>query len=269
MNISQFAFDWSLLGAPLLAGLLVVSTHVVLGRKVLERGIIFIDITIAQIAALGVIVAGTVGLAPMEGGSWQTQAAAGLAALLGSALLAWTERRLRHVQEALIGSLYVIAASAALLVLSRNPHGAEHMQELLAGQILWIGFGQLWPVLALYALVLAAWFAWAQHRAAAFYFLFALTVMASVQLVGVYLVFATLILPALASYGLSERSGLALGYGLGAAGYALGLWLSVPFDMPAGPLVVCTLAVLALATSLVRFAVSRRRDPVGSGPQGP
>jgi zinc/manganese transport system permease protein len=257
MDAGGFSFDWSLLGAPLAAGLLVVSTHVVLGRKVLERGIIFIDITIAQIAALGVIVASTLGLTPQEGVGWGSQIAAGVAALLGSGLLAWTELRLRAVQEALIGSLYVIAASAALLVLSRNPHGAEHMQELLAGQILWLRFDQLWPTLALYAIVLSLWWGWARRHAAAFYFLFALTVMASVQLVGVYLVFATLILPALAAHGLGERGGLALGYSLGALGYALGLWLSVPFDLPAGPLVVCVLALLALATALLRWARAR------------
>jgi zinc/manganese transport system permease protein len=258
MDPASLGFDWSLLGAPLLAGLLVVSTHVLLGRRVLERGIIFIDITIAQVAALGVIVASAVGLAPEEGGGWATQVAAGTAALLASLLLAWTERRLRHVQEALIGSLYVIAASAALVVLSHNPHGAEHMQELLAGQILWIGYGQLWPPLVLYLFVLASWFLWARQRPAAFYFLFALTVMASVQLVGVYLVFASLILPALASHGMTDRPGLALGYALGAAGYGIGLWLSVPFDMPAGPLIVCTLATLALVTAVARLALARR-----------
>jgi zinc/manganese transport system permease protein len=253
----NFAFDFSLLGAPLLAGLLVASTHVVLGRRVLERGIIFIDISIAQVAALGSILAATWGLAPSEGGGWQGQVAAGVAALLASGLLAWTEKRLRFVQEALIGSLYVIAASVALLVLANNPHGAEHMQELLAGQILWVGYGQLWPVLGLYALILALWFAWARRVPAAFYFLFALTVMASVQLVGVYLVFATLILPALAAHGLRERTGLPLGWAVGGAGYALGLWLSVPFDLPAGPLIVCMLASLALLSSLVRWARSR------------
>src|SRR5260221_7114628 len=105
MDPSSFRFDWSLMGAPLLAGLLVVSTHVLLGRRVLERGIIFIDITIAQIAALGTIVASTLGWTPMEGGGIGSQVAAGTAALLGSALLAWTEHRLRFVQEAIIGSL--------------------------------------------------------------------------------------------------------------------------------------------------------------------
>jgi zinc/manganese transport system permease protein len=252
MNPSDLAFDWSLLGAPLLAGLLVASTHVVLGRKVLERGIIFIDISIAQVAALGSIIGATLGFAPAEGGGWQGQVAAGLAALLASGLLAWTERRLRFVQEALIGSLYIVAASVALLVLASNPHGAEHMQELLAGQILWIGYAQVWPVAVLYAGILAVWFLWAHRQPAAFYFLFAFTVMASVQLVGVYLVFATLILPALASHGLEERRGLALAYAVGAAGYAVGLWLSVPLDLPAGPLIVCTLAALALLAASAR-----------------
>ena len=252
MTLENLGFDSSLLGAPLVAGLLVASTHVVLGRKVLERGIIFIDISIAQVAALGSIVGATLGLTPPEGGGWQGQIAAGIAALLASGLLAWTERRLRFVQEALIGSLYVIAASAALLVLASNPHGAEHMQELLAGQILWIGFTQVWPVATLYAGILAVWFLWARRQPAAFYFLFAFTVMASVQLVGVYLVFATLILPALAAHGMPERAGLAVGYAVGAAGYALGLWLSVPLDLPAGPLIVCVLAALALLTAIGR-----------------
>ena len=252
MTLENLGFDSSLLGAPLVAGLLVASTHVVLGRKVLERGIIFIDISIAQVAALGSIVGATLGLTPPEGGGWQGQIAAGIAALLASGLLAWTERRLRFVQEALIGSLYVIAASAALLVLASNPHGAEHMQELLAGQILWIGFTQVWPVATLYAGILAVWFLWARRQPAAFYFLFAFTVMASVQLVGVYLVFATLILPALAAHGMPERAGLAVGYAVGAAGYALCLWLSVPLDLPAGPLIVCVLAALALLTAIGR-----------------
>lgn len=252
MSLADFAFNWSLLGPPLLAGLLVVSTHVLLGRKVLERGIIFIDLTIAQVAALGVILVGAIGWAPDEGNDWRTQVAAGVAALLAAALLTWTERRFRKVQEALIGSLYVLAASVAILVLTDNPHGAEHMQELLTGQILWVGYGALMPVAGLYSAILAAWFFWAHKRPALFYFLFAITVTASVQLVGVYLVFASLILPALASFGLNDRRGLLLGYGVGAAGYCLGLWLSVPFDFPAGPFIVVMLASLALLAALMR-----------------
>ena len=252
MSPTDLHFDWSLLGSPLLAGLLVVSTHVLLGRKVLERGIIFIDLTIAQVAALGVIIAGAVGFAPDEGSGWRAQVAAGIAALLAAALLTWTERHFRKLQEALIGSLYVLAASIAMLVLTGNPHGAEHMQELLAGQILWTRFAQLWPVALLYAAALAVWFLWARARPAAFYFLFAVVVTASVQLVGVYLVFATLILPALATHGLDDHRGLPLGYAIGAGGYALGLWLSVPFDFPAGPFIVVCLASLVLITATAR-----------------
>ena len=145
-----------------------------------------------------------------------------------------------------------LLANLAILVLSGNPHGAEHMQELLAGQILWTSVAQLWPVAGLYAAVLAIWFLWARTRPAAFYFLFAVVVTASVQLVGVYLVFATLILPAIATHGLGERRGLPLGYAIGAGGYALGLWLSVPFDFPAGPFIMVALASLVLITATVR-----------------
>jgi zinc/manganese transport system permease protein len=246
----SFVFDWSILGAPLLAGLVVIATHVALGREVLRRGIIFIDLTVAQVAAVGVILAEMLQFSGEQG--WKVQVAAGIAALLAAGLLAWTEQRWPQLQEALIGSLYVVAACAAILLLAHNPHGHEHLAELLAGQILWVNLPQVWPVAALSAFVLAAWFLGGQRRGWIFYFLFAITVMASVQLVGVFLVFASLILPALASSGLPERRGPIVGWGLGAAGYALGLWLSVPLDLPAGPMIVCTLAVLALLTAGMR-----------------
>lgn len=250
----ELSFDWSLLGPPMLAGLLVASTHVLLGRRVLERGIIFIDLTIAQVAALGVILAGLHG----DEGGLATQFAAAAAALAAAALLTWTERRFRHLQEALIGSLYVLSASVAVLLLAHDPHGSEHMQELLAGQILWVSTAQLWPVAILYAVLLALWFALLRTRPAGFYFLFALAITASVQLVGVYLVFATLILPAIAAAGLGEKRGLLLGYALAGSAYALGLWLSVPFDLPAGPAIVVTLAGLVVGTGIVRGILGRQ-----------
>lgn len=261
MKAADFVFDWSLLGPPLLAGLLVASTHVPLGRRVLERGIVFIDLTIAQVAALGAIIATM--LTGDEGGGLTTQLAAGAAALMAAGLLTWTERRFRSLQEALIGSLYVLSACVALLVLSRNPHGAEHMQELLAGQVLWVDLGQLWPALVLYVPVLAALALGAARRPGVFYLMFALVVTASVQLVGVYLVFATLILPAIATTGMDGPRGLGAGYALAVAGYALGLWLSVPVDLPAGPLVVCVLALLVIAMLVLRA------PPSPSGAAGP
>lgn len=243
------SFDWSVLGAPLLAGLVVAAVHVPLGRRVLERGIIFIDLTIAQVAALGAVLGE---LWHVGGDGWASHLPDAAAAFAAAGLLAWTARRFPDVQEALIGTLFVVAASAAVLAVAHSPHGGEHLDELLSGQILWVNPGEVAAVAAVFAPLLAVWALWGRHREWAFYFLFAIAVVASVRVIGVFLVFATLILPALAAHGLPGRRGLALGYAVAAAGYLVGLWLSVPLDLPAGPLIVCTLAALALLTAVAR-----------------
>src|ERR1051326_59512 len=133
MTEEGLAFDWSLLAPPLLAGLVVCATHILFGREVLKRGIIFIDLTIAQVAALGAIALDATGLDPH---GWQMQIAAGIAALAAAGVLSWAGKKFGEVQEALIGSLYVVAACVAILLLAHNPHGGEHLTELLAGQIL-------------------------------------------------------------------------------------------------------------------------------------
>lgn len=231
-----------------LAGLLVLATHVPLGQLVLERGIVFIDLAIAQAAGLGVVAANAMGWEPH---GWSVQVSAVAAALLSAAFLLLTERRLGALQEAVIGAVFVVAASAELIVLSFNPHGAEHLKDLLVGQILWVDPTQLVPVAAIYAAVLAAFFAFDLRRQRAlFYLLFAVAITASVQLVGIFLVFASLILPALAASGVSPRWRLAFGYGVGLAGYALGLLSSALWDAPTGAAIVCTLAfVTAVATA--------------------
>lgn len=246
--------DWNLLAAPFAAGLLVLATHVPLGVEVLRRGIIFIDLAIAQVAALGVIAAHLLEWdaptgAVMAHGLGVQFAAAG-AALAAAALLTWTERRWPDIQEALIGLLFVVAASLGILLLANNPHGGEHLKELLAGQILWVGWRPLLPVAVLYALLLGLWFgARARLNAMGFYLLFALAVTASVQLVGVYLVFASLIAPAVATRLLGRRR-LAAAYAIGTAGYACGLALSAVFDVPAGAAIVCCLGAGALLSLL-------------------
>lgn len=237
------ALDMQVLGPPLLAGLLVTATHIPLGREVLQRGIIFIDLAVAQIVGLGVIAAATFGWASS---GWATQAAAAASAIGGALLLHWSERRWPQIQEALIGSTFVLAATGGLLLLAGNPHGAEHLQNLLTGQILWVALGPLRQVAILYALILLLWFGLRQQGRLRFYLLFALTVTASVQLVGVYLVFATLIIPALATRRLGLRAGLAAGYALGACAYLCGLVLSALTDLPAGPLIVWVLALFGL-----------------------
>jgi zinc/manganese transport system permease protein len=232
--------DFLIFWPALVAGLLVTATHVPLGIQVLNRGIVFIDLAVAQIAGLGVILGDWFGF-QHHGPAVQVFALG--AALAGALLLNWTERRWAEVQEAIIGVIFVLAANAAILLLAANPQGAEHLKDLLAGQILWVGAGDLAVVALTSAAILALWW-WLKPRL--FYVLFACAVTVSVQLVGIYLVFATLIIPALASRQL-RRARLAAGYLLGALGYAVGLALSAVTDLPAGPLVVCTLTVLGIA----------------------
>ncbi|MEO8523790.1 MAG: metal ABC transporter permease [Caldimonas sp.] len=243
------ALDWGILGPALIAGLLVLATHVPMGMQVLDRGIVFIDLAIAQIAGLGVIAADTFGLP--EGGI-AVQVSAVCAALLGAWLLTWTERRAPQQQEALIGVMFILAACAGILMLSGNPHGGEHLKDLLVGQILWVNTTQLMWLGGLSALLLAAlWLGWVERLGRfGFYAAFALAVTASVQLVGVYLVFSSLIIPALATRAHARRRRYGIAYAVGALGYAIGLALSALFDLPSGAVIVWTLAACALVGAL-------------------
>ena len=240
------ALDWGILGPAFIAGLLVLATHVPLGQQVLDRGIVFIDLAIAQIAGLGVIAAMSFGLP--EGGV-AVQVAAVLAALLGAWLLTWTEARAPQQQEALIGVMFILAACGGILLLAGNPHGGEHLKELLVGQILWVNTTQLiWLAGILALILLALWQGWVQRLGRfGFYAVFAVAVTASVQLVGVYLVFASLIMPALATRAHHDERRHLTGYGIGALGYALGLAASALFDLPSGAVIVWALAASALA----------------------
>ena len=246
------AFDWSLLRYPLLAGLVVLVTHVIFGREVLARGIIFIDLTIAQVAAFGAVIAETISvdLAP-----WKIQCAGGVAALIAAGALIFSERRWPHLQEALIGCLYVLTASASILVLANNPHGAEHFSSLLAGQILWVTPAQLVPISIVSGVALLVWIVVRSISRALFYPVFAITVTASVQLVGVYLVFASLILPALAAQGVRGKRGYVIAYGVGLTGYLSGLLGSVSFDLPTGPLIVCALGAATLVAAALKALI--------------
>jgi zinc/manganese transport system permease protein len=237
-------FDFMIVLPAFVAGLLVLATHIPLGAQVLKRGIVFIDLAIAQIAALGVIVASAADFDPH---GWTIQVAAGVAAVLGALLLTWTEKRWPDVQEAQIGVLFVLAATAGLLLLAHNPHGGEHLQDLLAGQILWVSYDQL-AMPALGAVLILALLALFRNRLGrlGFYLVFALAVTASVQLVGVYLVFATLIVPSLAVRHYPESRKLPFAYLVGIGGYAAGLVLSVILDLPSGALIVWCLALLAM-----------------------
>jgi zinc/manganese transport system permease protein len=240
----------------LLAGALVSLSHVPLGQQVLRRGIVFIDLAIAQVAALGVILGQAAGL-ELQG--WMTQVAAVVAALLGALLLTWTERKRPEVQEALIGVLFVLASTAQILLLANDPHGGEELRDLLAGQILWVSGEQLVRAAVLTAVFLAVWFRWrTRFGHAGFYVLFALMVTMSVQLVGVYLVFTTLIVPAVATYRHAASRQLLLGYGVAIVSYLVGLGASVVTDLPSSAVIVWAMAVIAVLVHVT----ARGRAPV-------
>lgn len=245
--------DWTIVGPAFGAGLLVLSTHLPLGTEVLKRGIIFIDLAIAQIAGLGVIAAHSMDWDP---NGLEVQAAAVSAALLAALGLNWTERRWPKNQEPLIGILFILAATGGILLLAGNPHGSEHLKELLVGQILWSTWSGLAPVAALYVLVLGVWFSARQRFGIlGFYLTFAVVVTASVQIVGIYLVFASLIIPALATAGLTRGKRLVVGYAIGGLSYFVGIVLSALLDLPTGAIIVWTMAAVAVLTG---FALSTK-----------
>jgi len=246
------AIDFSILLPAFAAGLLVTATHVPLGTQVLSRGIVFIDLAIAQVAGLGVIAAHSFG---MELQGWKTQVAAVFAALLGALLLTWTEKKRPEVQEALIGVLFVLASTAQILLLANNPHGGEELKDLLAGQILWVSTEQLVRAAVLTAVFVVVWFRWRERIGTiGFYVLFAVMVTMSVQLVGVYLVFTTLIVPALATYRHGRSRQLAIGYLLAIASYLAGLAVSLVTDLPSSPVIVWAMAVLGILVHLTARA---------------
>ena len=249
--MSDVALQFSILWPALLAGLLVLATHVPLGQQVLSRGVVFIDLAIAQVAGLGVTLADAFGY---ETSGWQVQVAAVSAALAGSVLLTMTDRLWPEVQEALIGVLFVLAACVELLVLANNPHGGEHLKDLLVGQILFVTPKTLIPVAILYALALTVWFGLRGRLGHfGFYVLFALVVTQSVQLVGIYLVFASLIIPALASKRFATSWKLSGAYLVGIIGYFGGIVASSLLDLPTGAMIVVTLcSTFALSVLLIR-----------------
>jgi zinc/manganese transport system permease protein len=155
------------------------------------------------------------------------------------------------VQEALIGILFVLASTAQILLLANDPHGGENLKDLLAGQILWVSTGQLIRTAVLTAVFALVWFKWRERMGRiGFYVLFAIVVTASVQLVGVYLVFTSLIVPAVATYRHSPKRQLTIGYALAIGSYLAGLGVSLITDLPSSPVIVWVMGILGLLVHL-------------------
>lgn len=225
-----------------LAGLLVLGSHVALGRQVLSRGIIFIDLAVAQAAATGTLASL---LLVHDTPLWLQQLCAISAAGLMAAALNLLEKVAADIQEALIGASFVVLASLAVLLVSHDPRGGEHLHNLLSGQILWVDTTQLWLLAGASAIAMAGMLL-ARRPLFAFYLPLAIAVTAAVQAVGVYLVFASLIFPALAIRKLHGRGGWYRGMLCGVLGYIGGLLASMQWDLPSGPAVVVALALSAL-----------------------
>ncbi|HPF77803.1 MAG TPA: metal ABC transporter permease [Alphaproteobacteria bacterium] len=232
-----------LLAPAFFAGLVVASTHVPLGQEVLKRGIIFIDLAIAQIAALGVVVGSVIFHAEDSIFSFIM---ALIFALGGSGIFSWLEKKAPKFQEPFIGCAFVISASVILLLLAGDPHGGEEVEGLLAGQILWVGWHQVGITALVYAAILFFWIGFQEKRAVIFYILFPVMITLSVQLVGVYLVFASLIFPALAVVRINHYKVIS-GVLISVFAYFLGLLSSYLFDLPAGPAIVVSLALTGIA----------------------
>lgn len=241
-----------LLWPAICASILVIATHIPLGVQVLSRGIIFIDLTIAQVAGLGaylvLILAGE-----NTPAVWVQLGAVSLA--LGAAWgLVALERLSTQLQEPLIGVVFVLAATATILLAHGDPHGGQHLTDLLSGQILWVSATQLKFAGIGTFVILVAMYVLRANRFA-FYSLFAVAITISVQLVGIYLVFTTLIIPALVVSGFTRTKKWVTAYTLAITSYVIGVLSSAWLDLPTGPLIVWSLAVTG---TIVRLVMSRQ-----------
>jgi zinc/manganese transport system permease protein len=269
---------WPLAALVLLPGLLVYF-----GLHVVERGIIFVDLALAQVAALGICVAIALGAHP--GHDALPYVLSLVFTLLGAGLFAWSRfDHPRVPQESIIGIIYVVAAAASTLVLSHSAEGDEALKNLLVGNVLLVTRGEVLRTFALFAVIavlhaflrkkfLMLTFDEERARAARvairtwdflFYATFGVTVVAFVQITGVYLVFSYLIVPAVCGALLSAdiRTRLVIGWVVAFVAGVAGLVLSVrleSLDLPTGPTIVCCFGVLLIACAvLMRLRTGRR-----------
>ena len=264
------------LALPFVACLILTGIHAYLGIHVLSRKVIFVDIALAQIAALGATLAFLLGYDPRSEGSYWFSLAF---AVLAAAVFALTRTRVERVpQEAVIGLTYAVAASTAILLADISPHGAEHLRDLLAGSIVWvtphqvIKTGVLYSLIGLFHVLLRRRFLLISLDPAAayaaglhvrfwdflFYLSFGVVITSSVQIAGVLLVFCYLVAPAVFAvmFADSLRMRLALGWGIGSLVSAVGLFFS--YDRPSGPMIMVCFAISLILGAVVRLVLTAR-----------
>jgi len=279
--------DWNILqflAAPFAASLILTGIHAYLGVHVIERGVIFVDLSLAQIAALGSTIAI---LLPFTGqdphGPWVYWTGL-LFTFIGAAIFSTV--RVRHAripQEAIIGITYAVASAATILAMSQSTSESEHLKDMLVGNILAVSWPEVGKTAALYAgiglfhyLFRRPFLAISLNHAQAeeeglrvrfwdflFYASFGFVVTSSVLIAGVLLVFCYLIVPSVAAVLYADRIGprLAIGWTMGTVVSALGIYLSVKLDLPTGAAMVCTFGLVLIVMALVRPLVRRGRAP--------
>ncbi len=241
-----------IIGPAFVAGFLIALTHAPLGLEVFKRGIIFMDLAIAQFAGLGLLTANLVWEEPAW---WMKQLTALGLALLAASCFRLIERHFPHEQEAIIGSSFVLASSLAILILADQPHGGEEIQHLLSGQILFVSWRDVLFHAPIYIGILIFWIGCPERSQSTtlFFILFAVAVTSSVQLVGVYVVFASLILPSLAAVG-SKRK-LVVAWSCGIMSVVTGITISAFIDAPAGPVIVLMFTIVAILIRILNSKV--------------
>ncbi len=271
----------SLLAAPLVASLVIAGIHAYLGLHVVERGVIFVDLSLAQIAAFGA----TIGvLLPFTGGDphsnwvyWISLAFTLIGAVMFSTI---RSRQARVPQEAIIGITYAVASAATIVATSKATSESEHLKDMLVGNILAVSWEDVLKTALLYVAIGAFHFAFRRKflmismepaKAEAegvslrlwdflFYASFGFVVTRSVSIAGVLLVFCYLIVPSVAAMLYSDRIGprLAIGWTMGTIVSALGVYLSLRLDLPTGATIVCTFGLALIVMAAVRPLIQRR-----------
>jgi zinc/manganese transport system permease protein len=251
-----------------LVSICLVGIHAYFGIQVLARKVIFVDLALAQIAALGATVAFMLGHPAQSPATYAYSLAF---TLLASVLLAFTRAWATRVpQEALIGVIYVVAAAVSILLIDRAPQGAEHLKQILTGNILFAGIGELYAIIPLYAAVGLLHFLLRRQLTGSgslgweffFFATFGLVVTSSVAIAGVLLVFSFLIVPAAigAIFARSFAIHLAISWAVGTLTSVVGLVASFAFDLPTGAAMVCAFGgALALSGVLYSFLQDSRR----------
>ena len=264
---------WDLMLPAFVACIILVAIHAYIGLHILARGVIFADLALAQMAALGSVVAVMAGVPP---DSWTAYGFALGFTAAGAVLFAFTRTwgRGRVPQEAIIGIVYVVASAAALLAADKAPRGAEAIKDILIGSILWvtkptiIKLAVVYAIFGVFHIVLRKRFltisfqpeeaeraGWRIHWwDFLFYMSFGIVVAHSVPVAGVLMVFTFLVVPATIAFLFTRDLGklVMISWGSGAVASVLGIWMSYAFDLPTGPLIVCTYGLLLVVAGMLR-----------------